>query len=93
MTTEDILYELAGRGRAPKGELKEEMFRLHNSLMGKSSYIKREENPKTSCGSCIQRVLKNVFLWYHYDPTAPKYDSIYFTGKYGLNNTPIYKRK
>jgi len=93
MNTEELFYELAGRGRVPSGELREAMFEFHNSMVGKSKYIKRTENPKTRCGSCIQRVMRNVFNWYHFDEGAPTYEGIYFSGKFGIGNIPLYKRK
>ena len=93
VTTKDIIIRLTGRSGIPKGELKQEMFRLHNSMVGKSKYFKRVENPKTSCGSCIQRVICSIFNWYHYDDSSPTYEEIYFTGKLGLHNIPLYKLK
>lgn len=92
MTQKELIIALAGRNSVPRGELRDAMFEFHNSMVGKSSYMRKQENPKTSCGACVQRVLKNVFKWYHKDPAAPTYDEIEFTGKLGLNNIPVYKR-
>jgi len=93
MNQKELILELAGRNSVPRGELREAMFKFHNSMVGKTRYIHRHENPKTSCGSCVQRVLKNVMKWYHNDENAPKYSEIEFTGKLGLNNIPVYRRK
>jgi len=93
MNQKELILELAGRNSVPRGELRDAMFAFHNSMVGKSSYMRRLENPKTSCGSCVQRVLKNVMKWYHKDANAPVYDEIEFTGKLGLNNIPVYRRK
>ena len=93
MTTKELIIGLAGRNGLPQGKLREVMFTFHNSMVGKSKYFKRVENPKTTCGSCIQRVIKNIFNWYHYTEDAPTYDEIYFTGKLGLHNIPVYKLK
>ena len=93
MTQKELIIALAGRSDAPKGELRKEMFLFYNSMVGKSLYFKRNENPNTSCGSCIQRVLRSIFNWYHLSDESPKYDEIYFTGTLGLHNIPIYKLK
>ena len=92
MTRKSLVLALVGGG-LPKGELKEEMFKFHNSMVGKSKYFGRQENPKTACGSCIQRVKTAVWKWYHYDETAPTYDELEFTGKLGIHNTPLYRIK
>lgn len=93
MTQKELIIELAGRNSVPRGELRQAMFEFHNSMVGKTKFIRKSENPNTSCGACVQRVLKNVFKWYHRDENAPSYDEIEFTGKLGLNNIPVYKRK
>ena len=90
MTKKQIFLSLTG-GSLPKGELKEEMFKLHNSLVGKSSYIRREENPNTGCGSCIQRVKVNLWKWYHFDEAAPTYKGLVYANKNGIFNMPIYR--
>lgn len=77
-------------GGLPKGELKEEMFKFYNSMVGKSKYFPRQENPKTACGSCIQRVKTGIWKWYHYDEKAPNYKGFVFTGKLGAHNIPLY---
>lgn len=89
MTKKNLMIALAGVG-LPKGELKEEMFKLHNSMVGKSRYFKKEENPKTACGSCIQRVKTAIWKWYHFDEKAPKYKGLVFTGKFAAHNIPVY---
>lgn len=86
------MLALVGSG-LPKGDLKLEMFKFHNSMVGKSIYFRREENPKTACGSCIQRVKTNIWKWYHLDPKAPDYKELEFTGKFGAHNIPLYKLK
>ena len=91
MTTKELVLGLTGRNQAPKGAMRKKMFEFHNSMIGKSKYFKRIENPDTRCGSCIQRVVKAIFDWYHYDESAPSYSEIEFTGRLGLNNKPIYK--
>jgi|TARA_R110000744_G_scaffold41870_1_gene94948 hypothetical protein len=92
MTKKQIFMGLTGSG-LPKGELKQEMFKLHNSLVGTSNYIKREENPKTACGSCIQRVVVNLWKWYHFDEAATKYKGLVFANKMGIFNVPVYRRE
>jgi len=74
----------------PKGDLKMAMFEFHNSMVGKSNYIRVVENPKTACGSCIQRVKANVMKYYHYE-FEPKFDDeFYFTLRFGINSIPVY---
>jgi hypothetical protein len=74
----------------PKGDLKAAMFEFHNSMVGKSKYIKVVENPNTACGSCIQRVKANVMKYYHYE-YEPKFDDkFYFTLRFGVNQIPVY---
>jgi hypothetical protein len=89
MTTKNLLIGLLGVS-LPKGELKEEMFKFYNSKVGTSKYFPKEENPKTACGSCIQRVKTSIFKWYHYDSSAPKYKGLVFTGRLGVRNIPMY---
>ena len=89
MTTKQLLIALAGNG-LPKGELKAEMFAFHNKMVGKSEYFKKQENPKTACGSCIQRVKTTIWKWYHHDDSAPEYKGLVFTGKLGVRNIPLY---
>jgi hypothetical protein len=60
-------------------------------MVGKSRYFKKQENPKTACGSCIQRVKTSIWKWYHYDEKAPTYKEIIFTGRLGAHNIPLYK--
>ena len=89
MDRKTLLKSLMGGG-LPKGELKQEMFKFYNSMVGKSKYFPREENPKTACGSCIQRVKTSIWKWYHYDEKAPNYKGFVFTGKLGAHNIPLY---
>jgi hypothetical protein len=90
MTRKEVLSRLTGTG-LPKGELKEAMFKVYNDLVGKSRYMPKWENPRTGCGSCIQRVKTSIWKWYHSDEKAPTYNNLEFTGKYGIRNQPIYK--
>ena len=90
MTTKNLLIALIG-GKMPKGELKQEMFNFYNSMVGKSKYFPKQENPKTACGSCIQRVKTTIWKWYHSDETAPSYSELEFTGRLGAHNIPLYK--
>jgi len=92
MNQKDLIISLAGRNSV-RGELREEMFSFHNSMVGKSKYFRKWENPKTSCGSCVHRVLKSIMSWYHFDDDAPTYDELMFTGRFGLNNIPVYRLK
>ena len=92
MDYEDLFVYLT-MGPLPKGNMKARMFELHNSLYGKSRYIRSVENPKTFCGSCIQRVKANLWKWYHFDESAPNYDSIVFDNRMGIHNMPIYIQK
>ena len=89
MTLKQLLVALLSTG-LPKGELKEEMFEFHNKMVGKSSYFAKIENPKTACGSCIQRVKTAIWKWYHHDASAPKYKGLVFTGRYVAHNMPLY---
>lgn len=89
MTLKQLLIALAGKG-LPKGEVKQEMFKFYNSKVGTSRYFQKEENPKTACGSCIQRVKTSIWKWYHYDEKAPNYKGLVFTGKLGVSNIPLY---
>jgi hypothetical protein len=90
MTRKSLILGLVGSG-LPKGELKAEMFAFHNSMVGKSIYFKKDENPKTACGSCIQRVKCAVWKWYHLDEKAPNYKEIVFMERLGVSNVPLYK--
>jgi len=89
MTTKSLLIALAGGG-LPKGDIKKEMFNFHNSMIGKSVYFKKQENPKTACGSCIQRVKTAVWNWYHLDESSPNYEELVFLDKLGAHNIPLY---
>ena len=89
MTTKQLLTRLMGQG-IPKGELREEMFKFHNSKVGKSIYMTKVENPRTACGSCIQRVKSNIWKWYHFDESAPSYRGFEFTGRFVVNKMPLY---
>ncbi len=90
MTTKNLLIGLAGSG-IPSGELKAEMFKFHNSMVGKSIYFRKEESPNTACGSCIQRVKTSVWKWYHLDEKSPKYKGLIFMDKLGAHNIPMYR--
>lgn len=90
MTTKQLLIELMTTGQ-PKGEIRREMFSLYNSKVGTSKYFMRTENPRTACGSCIQRVKTNIWKWYHHDEKAPNYKGFVFTGRYVAHNMPLYK--
>ena len=90
MTTKDLLIALASPSM-PKGNIKLEMFKFYNSMVGKSKYFPRSENPKTGCGSCIQRVKTSIWKWYHSDETAPTYEGLMFTGKLAAHNIPVYR--
>jgi len=87
-----IFYSLLG-GDLPKGQQKEDMFNYFNSLVGKSEFIKKRESPKTSCGSCIQRVKTSLWKFYHTLPEEQKLDDLEFTGKFVAHNMPRYVRK
>lgn len=88
MSFESLLIELL-RVSFPKGELKVEMFRVHNSLVGHSEYIVKHENINTMCGSCIMRVKSNLFKYYHHE-YEPKFESLVFQDKYVLDKRPVY---
>ena len=90
MTQKELMLALAGSG-LPKNDIKKEMFSFYNSMVGKSKYFGRQENPKTACGSCIQRVKTSIWKWYHSDETAPTYSELEFTGRLGAHNIPLYK--
>lgn len=89
MTTKQLLIALTASG-LPKGELKEEMFKFYNSMVGKSKFFPKSENPKTGCGSCIQRVKTSIWKWYHTDEKAPSYKGLVFTGRLAAHNIPVY---
>jgi hypothetical protein len=86
-----IFYSLLG-GELPRGELKEDMFRYYNSLVGRCSYCRKPENPKTVCGACVQRVKISLWKWYHFE-SSEKLQDLEFSGKFGVSNQPIYIRK
>jgi len=90
MTTKDLLIALSSPSM-PKGELRLEMFKFYNSMVGKSKYFPKQENPKTSCGSCIQRVKTSIWKWYHSDETAPSFSELTFMGRLGVHNIPLYR--
>ena len=87
-----IFYELLG-GDLPKGEVKTRMFAFHNSMVGKSKYFRKSENPRTACGSCIQRVKTSLWKFYHELPEEKKLSDLEFTGKFVAHNMPKYVRK
>jgi hypothetical protein len=89
MSTKDLLIALLS-GTMPKGDTKSEMFKFYNSMVGKSKYFPRSENPNTACGSCIQRVKTSIWKWYHSDETAPNFSELVFTGRLGAHNIPLY---
>lgn len=86
-----VMYEIVGQG-LPKGVVKERMIKFYNSLVGTSKFVPSEENPKTFCGSCIQRVHGSLWKWYH-DPNTDLSLEVEFTGQYGFRSFPIYKKK
>jgi NAD-dependent dihydropyrimidine dehydrogenase PreA subunit len=90
MTTKQLLIALMGTG-LPKGEIRQEMFAFYNSKVGTGKYFMKKENPKTACGSCIQRVKTNIWKWYHEDEKAPNYKGFVFTGRLVAHNMPLYK--
>ena len=90
MTNKEIYLGLLGNG-VPSGELKEAMMTLHNKWVGKTPHITKEENPRTMCGSCLQRVKANLWKLYHSDVYKWKYKEIEFTGRLGMHNAPRYK--
>lgn len=87
-----IFYELTGGG-LPSSGLRERMFTFHNSLVGRTLFIKKWENPKTTCGSCIQRVKTNLWKFYHSLPEEDKLEDLIFTGKLVAHNMPRYVRQ
>lgn len=87
----NLFYELL-TPELPRGEVKDKMFALHNSLVGKSSWIRKNENPKTVCGACVQKVKVNLWKWYHFE-SAKKLEDLEFTGRFGVSKQPIYIRK
>ena len=89
MSTRELLIALLS-GTMPKAETRSEMFKFYNSMVGKSKYFQRSENPKTACGSCIQRVKTSIWKWYHSDETAPNFSELVFTGRLGAHNIPLY---
>lgn len=86
-----IFYELL-TPELPRGDVKERMFNYYNSLVGTSVYFKKRENPKTVCGSCVQRVKITLWKWYH-NEVVNKLDDLEFTGNYGVSKQPLYIRK
>lgn len=88
MSFEELLLSLL-RISFPKGDLKVEMFRVHNSLVGKSKHITKAESINTMCGSCIMRVKSNIFKYYHHE-YEPKFSSLVFQDKYVLDKRPVY---
>lgn len=89
----ELLLSIVMKNTVYNKDVKGQMFEFYNSMVGKSKYFPRAENPKTACGSCIQRVKNSIWKWYHYDESAPTYDELEFTGKLGIHNTPLYKIK
>jgi|TARA_R100001460_G_scaffold108409_1_gene159466 hypothetical protein len=88
MGLEELLKALL-KTSFPKGDLKRDMFAMHNSLVGRSKIIKKSENVNTMCGSCIMRVRGNLFKYYHHE-YEPKFDSLFFQDKYVLDKHPVY---
>lgn len=88
MTTKQLLIAITGTS-LPKGDIKQEMFAFYNSKVGTSNYFLREENPKTGCGSCIQRVKTNIWKWYHYE-SGLKYKGLVYTGRNVAHGMPLY---
>ena len=89
MTTKQLLIALTASG-LPKGDVKDEMFKFYNSKVGTSRYFTKQENPRTGCGSCIQRVKTNIWKWYHSDEKAPTYKGLVYTNKNVAYNMPQY---
>tara|TARA_R110001632_G_scaffold16065_2_gene52412 strand:+ start:322 stop:606 length:285 start_codon:yes stop_codon:yes gene_type:complete len=92
MSVKELLMALC-RVSSPNGELRAEMFKFHNNMVGKNKYFRKEQNPKTACGSCIQGVKVSIFKWYHHDESAPKFEELYFKDKLGMHNIPLYGLK
>jgi hypothetical protein len=87
----DIFYDLI-TPELPRGDAKDSMFAMHNSLVGRSAWIRKAENPKTVCGACVQKVKVNLWKWYHFESTK-KLDDLEFTGRLGVSKQPIYLKK
>lgn len=90
MTDKQMFLSLTGNG-VPKGELKKKMFEYHNSKVGKSVYARKEENPNTFCGSCIQRVKAAVWKIYHSGDHGRTYKELVFRDRLGIHNQPMYR--
>lgn len=87
----DIFYDLI-TPELPRGDVKDNMFIMHNGLVGRSSWIRQAENPKTVCGACVQKVKVNLWKWYHFESTE-KLEDLEFTGRTGVSKQPIYLKK
>lgn len=87
----DIFYDLI-TPELPRGDVKDNMFIMHNSLVGRSVWIRQAENPKTVCGACVQKVKVNLWKWYHFESTE-KLEDLEFTGRLGVSKQPIYLKK
>lgn len=86
-----IYLRLVGHTLLPDG-IKLEVFDFHNSLLNRSKYIHSAENRNTWCGSCKARVVSNLWKHYHFE-FDNKFDELEFTGKFGINNMPIYRKR
>ena len=49
MTRKNLILALVGGG-LPKGELKAEMFKFHNSMVGKSKYFRKRRTLRQLVG-------------------------------------------
>ena len=83
-----------------KGDIKKRIFEANNKIFkeGGSRYIAKIENINTLCGSCITRVKRNFWKFYHFEHKN-KSEKIEFYMKegggklMGTNYVPIYIKK
>ena len=85
---DDLAIRLSS-SRLAGGDLRVELFKVHNSLVGKGDIIKVAE-PFTSCGSCIRRVQTRVLRHYlKYDYREDGYVEHWNTDN--LDKRPLFR--
>ena len=86
-----LYLSIAGTQIIPDG-MQHEVFDAHNSLLGESKFVHKKEDRNTYCSSCKARVMSNLWKHYHYE-YQEKFDSLEFTGNFGINQMPLYRMK
>jgi len=94
ISVNELAERIVGRRNILR-EDKPHLFEVYNSLVGKSKFIKKTENPNTTCGSCHKRVRTGFWKYYHFEHEN-KSKKLEFYGREGggritgFDYSPVY---